>query len=63
MNPYLRQDDVWEDIHGRFLPIAAEFTNGNSICRRVILSAIDWLRGGLSALHRGRQPEAALAGS
>ena len=24
-NPYLEQDDVWEDFHGRFLPIAAEF--------------------------------------
>jgi hypothetical protein len=25
MNPYLEQDDVWEDFHGRFVPIAAEF--------------------------------------
>jgi hypothetical protein len=24
MDPYLEQDDVWEDFHGRFLPIAAE---------------------------------------
>jgi hypothetical protein len=24
MNPYLEQDDVWEDFHGRFVPVAAE---------------------------------------
>jgi hypothetical protein len=24
MNPYLEQEDVWEDFHGRFIPIAAE---------------------------------------
>jgi hypothetical protein len=24
MNPYLEQDDVWEDFHGRFIPVAAE---------------------------------------
>ena len=25
MNPYLEQEDVWEDLHGRFIPIAAEW--------------------------------------
>jgi len=25
MNPYLEQEDVWEDFHGRFIPIAAEW--------------------------------------
>lgn len=25
MDPYLEQEDVWEDFHGRFVPIAAEW--------------------------------------
>ena len=25
MNPYLEQEDVWDDFHGRFIPIAAEW--------------------------------------
>lgn len=25
MNPFLEQDDVWEDFHGRFIPSAADF--------------------------------------
>jgi hypothetical protein len=25
MNPYLEQEDVWEDFHGRFIPFAAEW--------------------------------------
>ncbi|MCY2988823.1 MAG: DUF4058 family protein [Planctomycetota bacterium] len=25
MNPYLEQEDVWEDFHGRFIPLAAEW--------------------------------------